>query len=56
MIVLQVLFTRGEGMKKYDERSRKQIVIDAILEGGYTEEELLEIIEVCEEEINSINK
>ena len=40
-------------MKKNNQKTRTEIVIDTILEGGYTEDELQEIIDVCETEIEN---
>lgn len=43
-------------MKKSDERSRTQIIIDEILCGGFTIEELEEIGDICNSEIERIQK
>ena len=39
-------------MKKDEQRSRTEMVIDSILEGGYAIEELQEIMDTCEDEIH----
>ena len=39
-------------MKKNKEKSRTEMVIDSILAGGYAEDELEEIISVCESELS----
>lgn len=39
-------------MKKDKEKSRLEIVMDKITEGGYTEDELEEIISLCESELS----
>lgn len=40
--------------KKSNEKSRTEIIIDEILCGGFTEDELQEIIDTCNDEIDRI--
>jgi len=37
-------------------KSRMEMVIDAILEGGYAEDELEEIISICESELSILRE
>ena len=39
-----------------NEKSRVEMIIDSILEGGFTEDELQEIIDTCETELDNMDK
>ena len=41
---------------KPDTRSRVEIVIDEILTGGFTEDELQDIVDTCEDEITRLEE
>ena len=43
-------------MPKPDTRSKVEIVIDMILEGGYAEAELQDIIDTCEDELTRLEE